>query len=79
MSASITTSIRLSPKLRQALERKARQEKRGKNWIISRALENYLEHDAQYDLAAEACRQSEIAAQQDAEDWAADADLDQWK
>ncbi|MFP4069126.1 MAG: ribbon-helix-helix protein, CopG family [Opitutales bacterium] len=79
MSESITTSIRLSPKLRRALELKAKKEKRGKNWIITQALENYLEHDARSDLAAEARRQSEIAARQDADDWAADADLDQWK
>jgi len=79
MSESITTSIRLSPKLRRALEIKAKKEKRGKNWIISRALETYLEHDAQFDFAAEAQRQSRIAAQQDSDDWATDADLDQWK
>ena len=79
MSGSITTSIRLSPKLRRALELKAKKEKRGKNWIISRALENYLEHDAQFDLAAEARLQSQIAAEQESDDWATDADLDQWK
>ena len=79
MSQSITTSIRLSPKLRRSLELKAKQEKRGKNWIISRALEDYLEHDAHSGLEAEARRQSQIAAQQDSDDWSADADLDQWK
>ncbi|MGB0745234.1 MAG: ribbon-helix-helix protein, CopG family [Opitutales bacterium] len=79
MSESITTSIRLSPKLRRALELKAKKEKRGKNWIISRALENYLESDALIDLASEAQRQSQIAAQQDIGDWAEDADLVQWK
>jgi predicted transcriptional regulator len=63
MHGSITTSIRLSPKLRQALERKARQEKRGKNWIISRALENDLKHDEVETLTAEAKCQSMIAAQ----------------
>jgi predicted DNA-binding protein len=79
MSRSITTSIRLSPKLRRSLELKAKQEKRGKNWIICRALEDYLAHDAHFDLAAEANRQSQVAAQQDLEDWATDADLGQWK
>jgi predicted DNA-binding protein len=79
MSHSITTSIRLSPKLRRALELKAKKENRGKNWIISRALETYLEHDAQFDFAAEARRQSQIAAQQDSEDWTTDADLGQWR
>lgn len=79
MSESITTSIRLSPKLRQALERKARQENRGKNWIISRALENYLEHDENEKLVVEAQRQSLIAAQSESDDWSDDADLEQWK
>jgi predicted DNA-binding protein len=79
VSGSITTSIRLSPKIRRALELKAKQEKRGKNWIISRALENYLETDAQFDLAAEAQRQSRIVAEEESIDWATDADLGQWK
>ena len=80
MSDSVTTSIRLTPKLRRALELKAKKEKRGKNWIISRALESYLEHENQIDLIAEARRQSLIvAAQEEADDWAADADLGQWK
>lgn len=79
MSESITTSVRLSPKLRQALERKARQEKRGKNWIISRALESYLEHDEDESLVAEAARQSTIASQEENDDWSLEADWDQWK
>ena len=79
MSESITTSIRLTPKLRRALELKAKKEKRGKNWIISRALENYLQQDGLTDLEAEAKRQSLIAAQQHEDDWSEDADLAQWK
>jgi len=79
MSESITTSIRLTPKLRRALESKAKKEKRGKNWIISRALEDYLQQDGLTDLEAEAKRQSLIAAQQHEDDWSEDADLAQWK
>ena len=79
MSKSITTSIRLEPRLRRALELKAKRERRGKNWIISRALEDYLAHDERFDLAAEAKRQSLLAAEQDSDDWAQDADLAQWK
>jgi predicted transcriptional regulator len=79
MSESITTSIRLTPNLRRALELKAKREKRGKNWIISRALESYLQQDGLTDLKAEAKRQSLIAAQQHEEDWSEDADLAQWK
>ena len=79
MSKSITTSIRLEPRLRRALELKAKRERRGKNWIISRALEDYLARDERFDLAAEAKRQSLLAAKQDSDDWAQDADLAQWK
>ena len=79
MSRSITTSVRLSPELRRALELKAKHEKRGKNWIISQALENYLQQDRLTNLEAEARRQSLIAAQQNENDWAADADLAQWR
>ncbi len=77
MSESITTSIRLTPKLRRALELKAQREKVGKNWIISRALEDYLQQDELTDLEAEAKRQSLIAAQQPEDDWSSDADLAQ--
>ncbi len=78
MSESVTTSIRLSPRLRRALEQKARAEQRGKNWIISRALEKYLE-EGSADLVEEARRQSLIASQASGEDWAEDADFEQWK
>lgn len=82
MSESITTSIRLSPRLRRALEQRARSEQRGKNWIISRALEKYLEAEP-LDLAEEARRQSLLASRSSAEDWAdawtEEADLEQWK
>lgn len=38
----ITTSFRLPPELRQRLEETARRLGRGKNWIVVRALEEYL-------------------------------------
>jgi predicted transcriptional regulator len=79
MSGSITTSIRLDPELRRALEARAKKENRGKNWIISRALESYLKLDGWSELAAEADRQSRIAAEQATDDWTDDADLEQWK
>jgi predicted transcriptional regulator len=79
MSESVTTSVRLSPKLRQALERRAKKEKRGKNWIISRALEDYLGQEKRDSMIAEARRQSLIAARQNGEDWSGDADLAQWQ
>jgi predicted transcriptional regulator len=79
MSQSVTTSIRLEPRLRRALERKAREENRGKNWIISRALEAYLAKEGQLDLEAEARRQSLMASGQDAGDWVEAADWEDWK
>lgn len=81
MAQSITTSIRLSPRLRKALEIRARREGRGKNWVISRALESYLEDVEQEELAAEARRQSLLASSVSAtvEDWAECADFEGWK
>jgi predicted transcriptional regulator len=78
MSESVTTSIRLSPRLRRALEQRARAEQRGKNWIISRALEKYLEEESS-DLAEEARRQSLLASRHGGEDWSEVADFEQWK
>jgi len=78
MSESVTTSIRLSPRLRRALEQRAQAERRGKNWIVSQALEKYLAEDTS-DLEAEARRQSLLASQAPEGDWAEDADFAQWK
>lgn len=79
MSESVTTSIRLSPRLRKALELRAKREGRGKNWIISQALEQYLEMAEADALAEEARRQSLRVSSEVVVDWAADADLDQWQ
>jgi len=79
VSENVTTSIRLNPRLRRALEQRAKKEQRGKNWIISRALEQYLDEEAHENLALEARRQSLIATQTDIEDWSTDADFEQWK
>ena len=79
MAQKVTTSIRLEPRLRRALERRAAKEKRGKNWIISRALEEYLTGGERSDLEAEARRQSLLVSSQETGDWAPDADFGQWK
>jgi predicted DNA-binding protein len=79
MSRPITTSIRLSPRLRRALEVRAQMEGRGKNWIISEALESYLGTGANDDLEAEARRQSLLASATEPLDWSDDADLRDWK
>ena len=75
---SITTSFRLSPRLRRALEARAKAEGRGKNWIMSQALEQYLGASSD-DIEAEARRQSLLAAAGNGDDWAGEADFGQWK
>jgi predicted DNA-binding protein len=60
--ASVTTSVRLEQKLAQRLERAAARLARGKNWIVTKALEEYLAKVNQDDLAAEARRQSILVA-----------------
>ena len=60
--ASVTTSVRIQQKLAQRLERAAARLSRGKNWIIAKALEEYLAKVNQDDLATEARRQSRLIA-----------------
>jgi predicted transcriptional regulator len=79
MAQKVTTSIRLEPRLRRALERRAAKERRGKNWIISRALEEYLTREERSDLETEARRQSLLVSRQESGDWVPDADFEQWK
>lgn len=79
MSRKITTSIRLDEHLRRALEQRARRENRGKNWIISRALEAYLDEDPSRSLAEAARRQSILASRTDTDDWTEAADFQAWK
>lgn len=59
---SVTTSVRLQTNLATRLERAASRLSRGKNWIISKALEEYLAKVNQEGLAEEARRQSRMAA-----------------
>ncbi len=53
-----TTSIRLPPALRQRLEDTAQRLGRGKNWIVVRALEEYLAKGDDRAFVEEARRQS---------------------
>jgi predicted DNA-binding protein len=62
---STTTSIRLPDDLRAELETVSAQLHRGKNWIISEALRLYLAGFKNESLAAEARRQSLLAAQKE--------------
>jgi predicted DNA-binding protein len=79
---SRTSSFRISDELQVRLEQTSRYLKRGKNWVINRALEGYLDqvgHDA---LAAEARRQSLVASgvvTEDEEFWRKRADTAGWK
>jgi predicted DNA-binding protein len=60
--ASVTTSIRLDAQLARRLEKTASRLSRGKNWVIARAIEEYLARVNRDDLAAEARRQSLLLA-----------------
>lgn len=63
MAHNMTTSIRLSPPLREQLEQASHALHRGKNWIITKALEEYLGKLNQKALLQEAQRQSLLASQ----------------
>ena len=58
-----TTSIRLPPELRQRLEDTAHRLGRGKNWIVVRALEEYLAKGDERAFIEEARRQSVRASE----------------
>jgi predicted transcriptional regulator len=61
--ASSTSSFRIPDELKLRLEAMARRMNKGKNWILNRALEEYLERHGRKSLAAEAQRQSLLAGQ----------------
>ena len=60
--ASSTSSFRISDELRFRLEDAARRMSKGKNWIITRALGDYLDRHNQTHLREEARRQSLLAS-----------------
>ncbi len=83
MATHVTTSIRLAGSLRDRLEKRSKSLGRGKNWIISRALEEYLKVEEQDELEREARRQSLLASAQasdvEASLWKSGADFEDWK
>ena len=79
MQPSITTSIRLTPKVRQQLELASHKLHRGKNWIINQALEIYLKKLRYSLLVDEAKRQSLLASAHDKEDWENESDQTGWE
>lgn len=79
---SVSTSIRIQARLAARLERVATRLSRGKNWIITRALEEYLAKVGQDEVAAEAKRQSLLASRGRAKAdsfWSDHGDLSGWK
>ena len=79
---STTTSVRVSNELRSRLDQAARQLKRGKNAIITLALEEYLGKFNRQQYLEEACRQSLLASaasDEDAAQWSKHADTSGWK
>lgn len=60
--ASSTSSFRIPERLKARLDRAARRLNKRKNWIIHRALEEFLERHSRADLRDEARRQSLMAS-----------------
>jgi predicted DNA-binding protein len=78
---SSTSSFRISEDLRIRLERTARHLGKGKNWVINRALEEYLNRAGRDALAVEARRQSLAASgvtTRDEEFWEKQSDSTGW-
>lgn len=81
MIQGITTSIRLPIKLREKLDKVSHALHRGKNWIITKALEEYLSKLNQSNLVEEARRQSILASRKDKKkdhSWENNADTSGW-
>ena len=81
---SITTSIRISAALVSRLKKASGRLSRGKNWILAKALEEYLNRLDHGGLAVEARRQSMLAAkyergrkQKEDDFW--EEDIPEWK
>lgn len=82
MPKSITSSFRISETLRLRLEATARHLGKRKNWIINRALEEYLAKTHRASLAKEARRQSLLASRVTTVDerfWTGQAAVEDWK
>ena len=79
---SSTSSFRISDELRLRLEEASRDLRKGKNWIINRALEEYRDRTSRADLAAEARRQSQLVSRRRSPDdafWAEQHDDSGWQ
>lgn len=77
---SRTSSFRLSDTLHERLDRFVTRVRRGKNSVIVRAIEAYLDQHENQDLAADARRQSLLArAAAHDEDWFGQAETSGWR
>jgi predicted DNA-binding protein len=79
---SSTSSFRISDDLKQQLETASRSMKKRKNWILTRALEEYLQRRSPSSPAAEARRQSLLVSRKDSDDsafWERLADDRDWE
>lgn len=82
MIKSITTSVRLTTDINAQLNQAALILHRGKNWIITHAIERYLSEMKPLTLTEEAKRQSILASQSmNTEDdiWEDNVDIENWK
>lgn len=81
MEKSVTTSIRFPRELRARLEDRARKSGRTKNWIIVRAVEDYLGSEGADARREEARRQSIEASCHSVNepDWEEGADFRDWR
>lgn len=80
MTKSMTTSVRLPKQLVDQLETASSSLHRGKNWIIIKALEEYLGNLNKQYLQLEARRQSILASNQEKINptWDEDTDTSGW-
>ena len=84
MHKGITTSIRLTPELRQQLDYLSHSLHRGKNWIVIQALQEFINRHNLTLLAEEAKRQSLLASQystneEDEKIWEENIDITGWE
>lgn len=86
MAKGITTSIRLTPELRQQLDYISHSLHRGKNWIIVQALQEFIQEFGRKNYVAfaeEAKRQSLLASQygcnEDEKIWEDNIDTTGWE
>lgn len=80
--ASRTTSLRIDPLLSERLEKVSRHLGRSRNWIINRAIEEYLEAAYPEAFVQEARRQSRLVGEREGQDagvWAGVADTSGWR